>query len=100
MSPSLGESACSLINILIINTSSFSQEPSTPTAAESTKGGHKSAPGEASRGHALWWALGKRTFVAVGMVAVAYGNKGNLFGARRGLGASSGPYGFMCLCLH
>lgn len=78
MSPSLRESACSPINILIINTSRFSQECYTPTAAESTKDAHKSVLRKASRGHALWWALGNWTFVAVGMVAVADGNKGNL----------------------
>ncbi len=78
VSPSLRESACSPINILIINTSRFSQECYTPIAAESTKDAHKSVLRKASRGHALWWALGKWTFVAVGMVAVADGNKGNL----------------------
>jgi len=94
VSPFLGESSCSPINILIINATCFSQECYTPTAAESAEGEHKSVLGEPSRGHALWWALGKWTFIwesdAVGMVAVADGNKGNLLDYREGYGTSLG----------
>lgn len=103
MSPSLGESACSTINILIINTTCLAKSATFPQLLRALKANinlswENQAEDTLSGGH---WENGHLfgRVLPLGGLPLLTGTKVTFWTTER-VRYLVGPYGFMCLCLH